>query len=68
MQIDSDTTTPLVHQIPQACRRLGVAKTSIYALIKGGELRSIKIGSRTLIPESELQRFVSERLKQSAAA
>jgi len=66
MHIDTDTMTPLAHPILQACKRIGVAKTSIFALIKAGQLRSIKIGSRTLIPESELQRFISDRLKQSS--
>jgi excisionase family DNA binding protein len=59
--------TPLAHQIPEACRRIGVARTSIYELIKAGEIKSIKIGSRTLIPESELQRFITKRLEAVAA-
>jgi len=55
--------TPLAHQIPEACHRIGIARTSIYALIKSGEIRSIKVGARTLIPESELQRFIAKRLE-----
>ena len=55
--------TPLAHQIPEACNRIGIARTSIYALIKSGEIKSIKIGARTLIPETELQRFIAKRLE-----
>lgn len=57
---------PLAHRIPDACRRLGVGRSSLYELIKSGEIRSIKIGSRTLIPEEDLQRIVSDRLKPGA--
>ena len=66
MQNDASATCPLAHQIPQACQRIGVARTSIYELIKAGELRSIKVGSRTLIPESELQQFIAKRMAQAA--
>jgi len=57
------TETPLAHQIPEACRRIGIARTSIYQLIKDGEIKSIKVGARTLIPETELQRFIAKRLE-----
>jgi excisionase family DNA binding protein len=54
--------TPLAHKVPDACRRLGVSRSLLYDLIKTGELKAIKVANRTLIPESELQRFVAERL------
>lgn len=65
---NTDRAAPLAHEIRQAGERLGgLGKTTMFALIKAGELRSIKIGARTLIPESELQRFINERLKRAAA-
>ena len=54
--------TPLAYKVPDACRRLGVSRSLLYDLIKTGELKAIKVANRTLIPESELQRFVAERL------
>jgi hypothetical protein len=33
---------------------------------KQGKIRPIKLGTRTLIPESELQRLVTEQLEWSA--
>jgi len=61
---------PLTHQIPAACTRLSVGRSTLYELIKSGRIRAIKAGKRTLIPEVELQRFVSEELaeQQKAAA
>ena len=53
---------PLLHRIPDACRRLSVSRTTLYELIKAGEIRSVKIGTRSLIPEIDLQRVLSSRL------
>lgn len=61
-------SVPLAHQIPDACRRLGVGRTVLYELIKSQELRTLKVGARTLIPESELQSFVARKLGMEAAA
>ncbi|HZX76165.1 helix-turn-helix domain-containing protein [Lysobacter sp.] len=52
------TVNPLTHQVPEACQRIGVSRTILYALIKEGEINPIKIGKRTLIPDSELIRLV----------
>lgn len=57
---------PLANKIPDACRRLGIGRTVLYELIKSGEVRTIKIGTRTLIPEAELQKVISSRLEVAA--
>ena len=53
---------PLAHNVPDACRRLGVSRTTLYELIASGEIRSFKVGARTLIPETELRKFVAEKM------
>ena len=58
--------TTLASTIPDTCRRLGIGRTLVYDLIKKGKLRSIKLGTRTLIPESELKRLITEQLAQAA--
>ena len=58
-------TAPLAHPVNEACRRLGVGRTTLYDLIAAREIRPFKIGRKTLIPESELQRVVKARLEQS---
>jgi len=45
-----------------ACQRLGVSRTTLYELIASGEIRSFKVGARTLIPETELRKFVAEKM------
>ena len=58
--------TTLASTIPDTCSRLGIGRTLVYDLLKQGKLRSIKLGSRTLIPESELKRLIAEQLTESA--
>ncbi|HET9048696.1 MAG TPA: helix-turn-helix domain-containing protein [Chiayiivirga sp.] len=60
------TTAPLAHPVPAACARLGISRTTLYQLLGNGELRAIKVGCKTLIPESELRRFVESRLEVAA--
>lgn len=62
----AESPAPLANRIPDACRRLGVGRSSLYELIKSGDLRTIKIGTRTLVPESELQRIITERMQVEA--
>lgn len=50
---------PLLHQLPEAFRRIGVGRSKGYQLIAQGDLHAVKIGRRTLISEAELQRYVS---------
>jgi excisionase family DNA binding protein len=57
-----DRSAPLANTISTSCRRLGIGRTLIYDLLKQGKLNSIKLGTRTLIPESELQRLITEQL------
>ncbi|MDR7070525.1 excisionase family DNA binding protein [Pseudoxanthomonas japonensis] len=61
----SNSSAPLAHTVPEACRRLGISRTTIYQLIANGGLRSFKIGARTLIPEEDLHNFIAKQLAQS---
>jgi excisionase family DNA binding protein len=61
-------TAPLAHSVNEACRRLGIGRTSLYELIDAKEIRPFKIGRKTLIPESELQRVIHVRMAGSEAA
>lgn len=53
---------PLAHTVPDACQRLGVSRTTLYELMASGQIRNFKVGARTLIPESELHRFVADKI------
>jgi excisionase family DNA binding protein len=45
--------------VKQAAKALGeISPWTVYAWISQGRLRKVKIGSRTMIAESELRRFI----------
>lgn len=58
---------PLAHRIPEACRRLGIGRSKFYELATAGEIKTFRIGSRVLVPESELVRIMGERLGMEPA-
>ncbi|WP_368492528.1 helix-turn-helix domain-containing protein [Sandarakinorhabdus limnophila] len=45
----------LAYSIRETCAVLPVGKTKLFAMIKAGELRVVRIGGRTLVPASSLQ-------------
>ena len=55
-------TTPLAYSVEEAAGMLGVGKTCIFFLIKEGQIKSVKIGRRRVIPASELASFLERNL------
>jgi excisionase family DNA binding protein len=45
--------------VAEFARAIGISRGSVYALIAAGELKSLKLGDRRIIPASELQRLLS---------
>lgn len=50
---------PLAVRIPTAMQLIGVRRSTVYVLIKSGELRTVKLGRATLITMSSLRRLVA---------
>ena len=48
------------YTISQAVEALGLGKTSLYNQIKIGKIRPRKFGNRTLIPVSEIDKWLNE--------
>jgi excisionase family DNA binding protein len=40
------------------CRRVGISRTLAYRLAAKGELRLVKLGTRTIVPVSEVRRLL----------
>lgn len=51
---------PLAVRIPVAMQLIGVRRSTVYALIKAGELRTVKLGRATLITMSSLRHLVGD--------
>ena len=45
----------LAYSIKEACRASSLGRTTLYAHIKSGRLKTIKVGGRTLIPVESLE-------------
>jgi excisionase family DNA binding protein len=50
-----------VVRVEDAARELGIGRTMTFGLIKSGALRSLKIGSRRLVPMSAIAEFIEEQ-------
>lgn len=51
----------LAYSINRTAKVLGVGRTTIYKLIKSGQVDTLKIGSRTLITTESLTRLAQTR-------
>lgn len=63
-----DKPAPLLLSEADARRTLGVGYQSLRRLRREGLIREVHIGSRVLIPMSELQRFIADQLQAQGDA
>lgn len=45
----------LAYSIKEACSASSLGRTTLYAHIKSGRLKTVKVGGRTLIPVASLE-------------
>lgn len=57
----------MTYSIEDAAEVLGVGRTTMYRLVAEGEVESIAIGSRRLIPRESIEDFLSRKLAESRA-
>jgi excisionase family DNA binding protein len=56
-----NTTLPAANlSVPNGAQWLGIGQTKMWALIRDGKINAVRLGSRTLLPLAELQRFQSQ--------
>ena len=56
---------PIAMRVPDACRYLGIGRSTLYVLIGEGEIEIIKLGSSTLVLIESLRSLVERKRKQS---
>lgn len=59
--------SPLMYQIPEAARQLGIGRSLFYELLKERGVVVVKIGRRALIPAGELQRLSDDLTSEARA-
>lgn len=63
---DSITTTaPLLLTVEQAAQQLGIGRTTVFALLKSGDLESIPLGRLRRIPAECITEYI-DRLRAAA--
>jgi excisionase family DNA binding protein len=65
MEIQTNTIPRLAYSLNESAHAIGLSRRMLYQLIDSGELRTIKLGRRRLVPRDELERLC--RPQESAA-
>lgn len=52
---------PIAMRVPEACRYLGIGRSTLYVLIGEGEIEFVKLGSSTLVLTESLKGLVERR-------
>lgn len=60
------TTERLTLTVSEAARTLGIARASAYQAVASGELESLRIGKRILIPRCAIERMLSGTRNKSS--
>ena len=60
------TEPPMLLGIDQAALTMGIGRSKCYQLIRRGELASLVIGRRRLVPRQAIDDFIRKRLSDCA--
>lgn len=61
-------TTHLLVPVDEACERLQLGRTTVYGLLRSGQLPSVYVGRRRLVPAEALDAFVQSLVAQADRA
>jgi excisionase family DNA binding protein len=54
-----DVAQKISYRIPEAMAVTGIKRSKLFALLKAGDLKAVKVGGCTLIPRTELLRLLT---------
>ena len=63
--VEETSAAPLLLTVEQAAKRLGIGRTTFYALITAGEIESVPLGRLRRIPAECLTEYI-DRLRATA--
>lgn len=58
---DAHAIEPITMRVPDACRYIGVSRSTLYVLIAGGEIKIVKLGCSTLVLTESLKALIAKR-------
>lgn len=57
----------VLNSIPSTQEQLGdVGRTTVFELIRTGELPSIKVGRRRMVPQSSIDNYIARQMDKAA--
>jgi excisionase family DNA binding protein len=59
--IMSDESRPSCFTVSEAAQYLRISRALLYQLIRSGRIRTVKIGTRTIVRGAELGRFLDQQ-------
>lgn len=65
---DVTTPEPILFDVPSAARQLSISRTTLYELLKAGEIQSVKIGALRRIPLAALHAYTARKTAEHRAA
>ena len=60
MEASNVTGIPKAYRVPDACKALGIGKSTLYRLAQAQKVRIVKIGGRSVVPAGELERLATQ--------
>lgn len=61
----ADTAPPRFVDVDEAKRQLCLGTTAIYAFMKTGELRRVKLGRKTVLLQKDIDAFVERKVAEA---
>lgn len=56
-----------LYPIPAVMEETGLGRTTVFGLISSGELRSVKVGRRRLVPAAALDEYIANLTGDNAS-
>jgi excisionase family DNA binding protein len=68
IQSKAPVDTRLAYRVKDFCERVGISSATFYKYVNLGRINPIKIGGRTLVPASEVERLLRDGTASSEKA
>ncbi len=62
------TIAPITMRVPDACKFIGLSRSTLYVLVAAGEIETVKAGAATLVLTDSLRAFIDRRRKAPCEA
>lgn len=60
------TVAPITMRVPEACKFIGLSRSTLYVLVATGEIETVKVGAATLVLTKSLCDFINRRRNAAA--